>query len=344
MRTVTGPTDRVVVVGAGLGGLACALHLAGGRPPGHRASSAKPVPGGRAGRLSVRRVRVRHRPDRADHARPDRRGRSAAVGEELDDWLELTPLDPAYRAYYPDGSTLDVHHRHRPDGRRDLPGLRRPGGRRLPAVRRLRPRAVAAGARPTSSTATWTAPSTCSPATCCSCSAAAAFRRLQPKINQFFRDPRTQRIFSFQAMYAGLAPHDALAHLRGDRVPGLGGRRLLPARRHPRGPPGAGRRRREARRAVPVRHRRSTRVETADGRATGVHHRRRRADPGRRGGAQPGPAGRLPGPAARAAPAAPAALLAVLRGAARRLDAGVLRRSPITTSTSDGPGRAPSTR
>jgi phytoene desaturase len=37
------------------------------------------------------------------------------------------------------------------------------------------------------------------------------FRRLQPKINQFFRDPRTQRIFSFQAMYAGLAPHDALA-------------------------------------------------------------------------------------------------------------------------------------
>ena len=37
------------------------------------------------------------------------------------------------------------------------------------------------------------------------------FRRLQPKINQFFRDPRTQRIFSFQAMYAGLAPQDALA-------------------------------------------------------------------------------------------------------------------------------------
>ena len=29
MRTVTGPTERVVVVGAGLGGLACALHLAG---------------------------------------------------------------------------------------------------------------------------------------------------------------------------------------------------------------------------------------------------------------------------------------------------------------------------
>jgi phytoene desaturase len=37
------------------------------------------------------------------------------------------------------------------------------------------------------------------------------FRRLRPKVDQFFRDPRTRRIFSFQAMYAGLAPHDALA-------------------------------------------------------------------------------------------------------------------------------------
>jgi phytoene desaturase len=37
------------------------------------------------------------------------------------------------------------------------------------------------------------------------------FRRLQPKLGQFFRDPRTQRIFSFQAMYAGLSPYQALA-------------------------------------------------------------------------------------------------------------------------------------
>jgi phytoene desaturase len=29
-------------------------------------------------------------------------------------------------------------------------------------------------------------------------------------VNRFLRDPRTRRVFSFQAMYAGLAPHDAL--------------------------------------------------------------------------------------------------------------------------------------
>src|SRR6185369_9793560 len=37
------------------------------------------------------------------------------------------------------------------------------------------------------------------------------FRRLAPVVRHYLRDPRTQRMFSFQAMYAGLAPHDALA-------------------------------------------------------------------------------------------------------------------------------------
>jgi phytoene desaturase len=37
------------------------------------------------------------------------------------------------------------------------------------------------------------------------------FRRLSARIGDFFRDPRTQRIFSFQALYAGVAPQQALA-------------------------------------------------------------------------------------------------------------------------------------
>ncbi|TDC31891.1 FAD-dependent oxidoreductase, partial [Micromonospora sp. KC213] len=46
MRTVNGRTDRVVVVGAGLGGLACALHLAGsGRQV--IVVEREPMPGGR---------------------------------------------------------------------------------------------------------------------------------------------------------------------------------------------------------------------------------------------------------------------------------------------------------
>jgi phytoene desaturase len=40
--------------------------------------------------------------------------------------------------------------------------------------------------------------------------AAGGFRPLQSKIDHFFADPRTRRVFSFQALYAGLAPHEAL--------------------------------------------------------------------------------------------------------------------------------------
>jgi phytoene desaturase len=37
------------------------------------------------------------------------------------------------------------------------------------------------------------------------------FRRLAPKVSQFLKDPRTQRVYSFQAMYAGVSPQQALA-------------------------------------------------------------------------------------------------------------------------------------
>src|SRR5215468_487815 len=51
MRTVVGPTDRVVVVGAGLGGLACAVRLAGaGRQVTVLERAAEP--GGCAGQLT----------------------------------------------------------------------------------------------------------------------------------------------------------------------------------------------------------------------------------------------------------------------------------------------------
>jgi phytoene desaturase len=37
------------------------------------------------------------------------------------------------------------------------------------------------------------------------------FRKLQPKVNQFLKDPRLQKVYSFQAMYAGVSPQQALA-------------------------------------------------------------------------------------------------------------------------------------
>ncbi|WP_410810427.1 phytoene desaturase family protein [Micromonospora sp. 067-2] len=208
MRTVTGRTDRVVVVGAGLGGLACALHLAGS---GRQVTvlEREPVPGGRAGRLSADGYdfdtgpTVLTMPDLIAEA-------LAAVGEELDDWLDLTPLDPAYRAYYPDGSTLDVL----TDTTRMAAEISRVCGPRE-ADGYLRfvdyARELWRLERADFIERNLDAPTDLLTGNLLKLLASGAFRRLQTKINQFFRDPRTQRIFSFQAMYAGLAPHDALA-------------------------------------------------------------------------------------------------------------------------------------
>ena len=64
-----GEPTRVVVVGAGLGGLSAACHLAG-RGWDVEVVERGDGPGGRAGRARARRLPVRHRPDGADHARP----------------------------------------------------------------------------------------------------------------------------------------------------------------------------------------------------------------------------------------------------------------------------------
>nr|MDT0661746.1 phytoene desaturase family protein [Micromonospora sp. DSM 115978] len=208
MRTVSGRTDQVVVVGAGLGGLACALHLAG---QGRQVTilEREPVPGGRAGRLSVGGYdfdtgpTVLTMPDLIAEA-------LGAVGEDLSDWLELHPLDPAYRAHYPDGSTLDVL----TDTARMAAEISRVCGPRE-ADGYLRfvdyARDLWKLERSDFIDRNLDSPTDLLTLNLLKLLSAGAFRRLQTKINQFFADPRTRRIFSFQAMYAGLAPHDALA-------------------------------------------------------------------------------------------------------------------------------------
>ncbi len=208
MRKVTGPTDRVIVVGAGLGGLSCALYLAAA---GRQVTvvERESVPGGRAGRLSVDGYEFDTGPTVLTMpeliADP-----MNAVGENLSDWLDLTPLDPAYRAFYPDGSTLDV----RTDTVRMAAEISRVCGPRE-ADGYLRFVEFAGKLwkleRDHFIDKNLDTPIDLVNLNLLKLLGMGGFRRLQPKINQFFRDPRTQRIFSFQAMYAGLAPHDALA-------------------------------------------------------------------------------------------------------------------------------------
>ncbi|GGK22426.1 phytoene dehydrogenase [Pilimelia terevasa] len=195
-------------MGAGLGGLACALHLAGA---GRRVTVLErdDAPGGRAGRLSL--DGYHHDTGPTVLTMPDLIAEAlGAVGEELADWLPMTRLEPAYRAFYPDGSTLDVH--ADPDRMADEVA-RVCGPREAAGYRRF----VAYAAR------MWRyqrddfigrhldSPRDLLTPNLARLVAAGGLRRLDTKINQFFRDPRTRRVFSFQSMYAGLAPRQALA-------------------------------------------------------------------------------------------------------------------------------------
>jgi phytoene desaturase len=206
-RTVTGPTDRVVVVGAGLGGLACALHLAAaGREV--TVLEKESVPGGRAGRLTLDGYQfdtgpvVFTMPELVDEV-------LATVGESRAEWLDLRPLDPAYRAHFPDGSTLDV--------------IADPG-RMAAQLVRVCGTAEAAGylrfvghvrrlwrlQRNDFIERNLDSPRDLLTANLLRLAAAGGFGRLQPKVNHYLKDPRTRRVFSFQALYAGVAPHEAL--------------------------------------------------------------------------------------------------------------------------------------
>jgi phytoene desaturase len=201
---------RVVVVGAGLGGLAAAAHLVG---DGHDVTVVErgPRPGGRAGVIEGEGFVLDTGPTvltmpglLADVF--------AAAGRELGDHVTLNPVDPIYRAVYADGSVLHVRHGREAMAEeiRAVAGPQAAASFRrfaawltelyrvemanfidaqydsaLDLVRRWRAglRLVRLG----------------------------GFGRLGRRLARYFDDERLQRVFGFQAMYAGVAPHQALA-------------------------------------------------------------------------------------------------------------------------------------
>jgi phytoene desaturase len=208
MRTVTGPTQSVVVVGAGLGGLSAALHLAGaGRHVTvvERAST----PGGRAGLIHDHGYRFDTGPTVL--TMPALVAQAlAAVGEELDEWLTLHRLDPAYRARFADGSTIDVHadvdamadEIAATCGAADAEGYRRFVTFLRQLYRVEMPHFIERNLD---------SPLQLLGAPLARLAGMGGFRRLGPKVATFMTDDRLRRLFSFQAMYAGLAPAQALA-------------------------------------------------------------------------------------------------------------------------------------
>ncbi|MFF8481282.1 phytoene desaturase [Streptomyces antibioticus] len=207
-RTVPGRTDHVVVVGAGLAGLSATLHLLGA---GRRVTLLErdPLPGGRAGRLERGGYRidtgptVLTMPDLADEA-------FAAVGESLRDRVDLVPLHPAYRALFADGSRLDVHtgeeamaaEVERFAGAAEAAGYRRLRGWLERLYRAQMRRFIDAN---------FDSPLALLNPDLARLAALGGFGRLDARIGRHLRDERLRRVFSFQALYAGVPPERALA-------------------------------------------------------------------------------------------------------------------------------------
>ncbi|MBI4901247.1 MAG: phytoene desaturase, partial [Actinobacteria bacterium] len=210
MSRTTDRAGTVAVVGAGLSGLSAALHCAGA---GYRVTLLETldIPGGRNGSLDQDGFRFDTGPvvftmvDLLEQA-------FAAVGARMADYTTLTQLDPAYHAFFADGSRLLV----------------RPGHEKMrdEIARECGPRDAAAFDTfvdwlkrlcdvelPHFIDANFNSPLGLlrSPSAALELLRLRAFGRLDAEVSRRFADDRLRRIFSFQAMYAGLSPTRALA-------------------------------------------------------------------------------------------------------------------------------------
>ena len=207
---VTRRTLDVVVIGAGLGGLSAAAHLTAS---GHRVTivEREAIPGGRAGMITEAGFRLDNGPTVL--TMPGILGDVfRAAGAEMADYVTINKVDPMYRAVFADGSVLHVRH-----GREAMTEeIRRFAnnteaeafGRFCDWLERLYRVEMSSFidvnfdsvldlVRP------WRAG--------LELVRLGGFGKLGRKVASFFRDERLQRIFSFQAMYAGLAPYEALS-------------------------------------------------------------------------------------------------------------------------------------
>jgi len=208
VKKVSGSTDHVVIVGAGLAGLSAALRLAGA---GRKVTvvERESVPGGRNGLLNKDGYSfdtgptVLTMPDLIADA-------FACVGEELKDWLDLIPVSPLYRGFFDDGSQLDVHANTdamQEEIRKTIGADEAAGyGKYVEFVTKLYKYEMKDFIdRNIDSPLNLLTPNLAKLV------AIGGFRKLAPKVNQYLKDPRTQKIYSFQAMYAGVSPQQALA-------------------------------------------------------------------------------------------------------------------------------------
>lgn len=216
LRTVSAPTEHVVIVGAGLSGLSAGLHLLGA---GRRVTiiESNTTVGGRVGQYNGSDYTIDNgatvltMPELIDDA-------LAAVGASADTTspkLVVHKLDPAYHARFADGTSIDVSS----DPERMAAEVSRVCGpaeaQRYRSLRRWLAQIFDAEFH------RFMDANFDSPLDLVNSPAALkdlmrlitlrGFGTLGHQVDRLIRDPRLRRIFTFQALYAGVAPARALA-------------------------------------------------------------------------------------------------------------------------------------
>ena len=201
---------RVVVVGAGFGGLSAACHLVG---RGHEVTVVErgDVPGGRAGRWDTEGYGIDTGPSVLTMTGL-LAGTFAAAGADMADHLRLRPVEPMYRAEFPGEAPILVRHGREAMAAEILQGC---GSKEAAAFHRFCDwldrlyRVEYPGfidrnfdspldlGRPLRAAADLVR--------------LGAFRRVSGVVASYFEDHRLRKLFSFQSLYAGLSPFDALA-------------------------------------------------------------------------------------------------------------------------------------
>jgi phytoene desaturase len=200
----------VVVIGAGLGGLSAAAHLS---RQGHRVSvvERERIPGGRAGMIAEHGFRLDNGPTVLTMPGLLADAFSAA-GADMADFITIDKVDPMYRACYADGSTLFVRHGREAMAQeiREFANAKEAEafGRFCDWLERLYRVEMAHFIDANFDSVLdlikpWRAG--------LELVRLGGFGKLGRKVASFFDDERLQRIFSFQSMYAGLAPYEALS-------------------------------------------------------------------------------------------------------------------------------------
>ena len=199
---------RVAVVGAGLGGLAAAIRLASA---GCEVTllEREDRPGGRAGRFQRDGFTFDTGPSVL--TMPSLLADLFAVaGERMADHLVLERLDPAYRAVFPDGSALSI--------RGSLEAMVAEVRDVCGAGEAVRFERFAehlgrlyAAEYDTFIDANFDSPlDLLKPGPLARVVRLGGFRRMMPLVSSYLRDWRLIRMFTFQAMYAGMSPYEAL--------------------------------------------------------------------------------------------------------------------------------------